>query len=148
MKTTPRKVLQNLLVMKVPAPEQQFFLGKVRYMTESEIANMMNGLSLSDVLTAGGKASAAQLLSIKREAFRHESELRLIYQDWPDHKLGVKGIFTFKVNPGSLFEEVVIDPRLSTTDAKLTEQRLAASGWSGLIRQSDLYQVPSFTIQP
>ena len=61
----------------------------------------------------------ADLLCIKREAFDHENEVRLLFQDMNSSspKKGKNGVFSYPLKPNDVFDEVVLDPRISDLEA-------------------------------
>jgi hypothetical protein len=105
----------------------------------------MHCITLSDVVMAGGRWSIQKLLCIKREAFSHEAEVRLLYQDWPDRLQGSTGAFTY---PLVVNEEVVFNPRLDHARFGVLMQELVANGCALPIKQSPWYRVPGFVISP
>lgn len=127
-------------------PELSCFIGKVKYLDEREIKNLVQNLTFQDV-TAGGRADGfAELLCIKRTAFEHEREVRILFQDVEGNFKGRDMVLKpFDVN--ALCSEVVLDPRQSDSDAALLKAELQNKGCSINIRKSDLYRVPKFTIR-
>ena len=54
-------------------------------------------------------ALEAALLCVKRDAFEHEDEVRLMFHDVaPDR--GVDGVFHLQLDPHFMFDEAVLDP--------------------------------------
>jgi hypothetical protein len=145
VKSTIRKVFDVVQNPGDPFASLSYFIGKVEYLTESEILSFM-----SDPQTSSGYLLNPQALGqvrsllIKRQEFGHEQEVRLIYRanDYtgPD-------VVSFPVDPDSLFEEVVIDPRTPDVDYVALEAELRALGYKGKISQSPLYKVPKFRIK-
>jgi len=144
VKTMARKLFDNLKRTESGAPYLQFFIGHVDYMTEAQITAMMEGLTFLDVSFGGQGDKFADLLCIKREAFQHEQEVRLLFQDL-DPKRGADKVFKYKLNPNTIFEQVVLDPRLK--DHTAVQSRLVAAGCTLPISRSPLYQSPHFVIQ-
>jgi hypothetical protein len=144
VKTRARKLFDNLRHTDSNSPYLQFFIGQVDYKTEAEIMTMMQGLTLLDVAIGGQGEKFADLLCIKREAFQHEQEVRLLFQDI-DPKRGATKVFKYKLDPNAIFEEVVLDPRLK--DYASVQSRLVSAGCTLPISRSPLYQSPHFVIQ-
>lgn len=101
-------------------------------------------------LALGGQGEAfARFLCVKREAFAHESEVRLLFHDVApagSPRKGAVGVFEFPLAAADVFDEVVVDPRLKAPEAASAQARLRAVGWSADIAQSTLYRAPRFTI--
>ncbi|MDE3749378.1 DUF2971 domain-containing protein [Methylobacterium radiotolerans] len=145
VKTTIRRLFENLKASGSPAPYLQFFIGEVQYLTELEIRQMMSGLTFTDVAIGGQGDRFADLLCIKRDAFRHEAEVRLMFQDI-DPKRGSGGVFLFPRNANTLFDEAVLDPRLKDPDAAALTTDLQNAGCTLRITRSSLYESPRFVI--
>lgn len=151
VRTTIQKLFDNLKATGSLAPYLQFFVGKVEYMSERRIRNLMGGLTFADVAIGGQGDRFADLLCIKRTAFRHEHEIRLLFQDvkFPGNpKRGAGGLFKYALDPSAVFEEVVLDPRLKDSDAANLKAELVTAGCTLPIGRSGLYQSPHFVILP
>jgi hypothetical protein len=145
VKTTIRKLFENLKKAGSPTPALQFFVGRVAYMSQDEIVAKMSALTFMDIAIGGQGGGFADLLCVKREAFSHESEVRILFQDLEPRR-GLDQTFLYPLDPNALFEEIVLDPRLEDGEVKSLETELRAAGCGISIRQSDLYKVPEFII--
>ncbi len=145
VKTTVKKLFDNLKREGSTAPSLQFFVCRVDYKTEAEITTLMKKLTFLDVSRGGQGDKFADLLCIKREAFRHEQEVRLLFQDI-DPKRGMNKLFKYKLDANVVFEEAVLDPRLKDSDALALKNKLEAVGCLLPISQSILYRAPHFVI--
>ena len=149
VKTTIGRLFDNLKGLGSPAPYLQFFVGRVRYLSEMDVRLVTNS-TLSSFTSGGGSNSFAKMLCIKREAFAHEAEVRLLYHDLafgePTQIRGKDGILRYRFDANRVLEEVVIDPRLEERDAADIEASLYSAGCRLPISQSNLYRVPRFTI--
>ncbi|WP_217411417.1 hypothetical protein [Marinobacterium ramblicola] len=93
---------------------------------------------------AGGIGHARSLL-IKREPVDHEREVRLIFvEPGDDHDNSL--LLPIEINPDTLFEEVVLDPRLQADDAKARETEIRSFGYNGPITKSELYRSALYNI--
>lgn len=147
VRTTIRKIFSNIKSSGSQAPYLQFFIGKVRYLSENDITKLMSHLTFMDIAIGGQGDHFAELLCLKRTAFQHESEIRLLFQDIDlPSKRGIGGVYKYSLDPNTLFDEAVLDPRLSDLDANKLQSDLVSAGCSLSIRRSDLYQVPGFVI--
>ena len=78
---------------------------------------------------------------MKRLAFRHEREVRLILVNAQD--LGDRDTFAYTVNPHKLVDQIMLDPRLAKKDANLLKEEIRCrTGFEGSIRRSLLYTLP------
>ena len=146
--TTIRRLFQNLKLVNSTAPYLQFFIGRITCLTEHQITSLMQALTFSDIAIGGQGDKFADLLCIKREAFQHENEVRLIFQDLniSGSKRGANGVFKYQLEPNVVFDEVILDPRLKVPDALAIEKKLKTAGCTLHIAQSPLYQTPKFVI--
>lgn len=150
VRTTVQRLLGNLCAVGSHAAYLQFFIGKVDYVTQDDITSLMSGLTFAGMMSGGQGDRFANLLCVKRTAFEHEQEVRLLYHDVTSvgqSKRGNGGLFKFALDPSSLFDEVVLDPRLVDGDAVRIERQLVGAGCGLPISRSPLYQSPSFRIR-
>jgi hypothetical protein len=146
VKTTIRKLFENL-EQQVPQEKRhlQCFVGRVEYLTMDKIKEMMDGLKFADVAR---EQSFADLLCIKREAFNHESEVRILFHDIDKPGRGLNGTFNYPLTANDIFQEIVVDPRLNVAEAKMVGEELRGAGCKIPIRRSDLYYDGSYFIIP
>jgi hypothetical protein len=120
----------------------QAFLGPVEYQGEAAIRDMIRNQGGEMTFDPSGIAQARALM-VKRLEFSHEQEVRLLY-NLIDVASAREDRIAISIEPTELFEEVVLDPRLPTARAEELTSRLRIAGYSGAIRQSNLYKLPSF----
>jgi hypothetical protein len=144
--TTVRKLFARFYDPGDRFADLKFFCGKVGYYTENEIATFMGRITFEDVAFGGQATKFAELLCVKREAFAHEREIRLLFQD-TDPKRGAGGVVQFDFDMNATCDEVVLDPRLSDTDAAAMEGEIRAAGCTLPLSRSSLYRVPNFQIR-
>ncbi len=139
VRSTPRKLLEALIRWAPTASPDSCFVGSVRYAPEEQIQQYI----ANEVRRGGEKAFAngkarAQLLFLKRPAFRHEAEVRLIYveqRDFPRQE-----VVRVPIDPNAVFDEVAFDPRLATFERREREQTAQSIGYRGPFSDSGLYQ--------
>jgi hypothetical protein len=105
VRSTPRKLLDALIQAHPKMPQDTCFVGKVEYKHEIELkALMQNGGELN--LTA---TSLAKALLLKRRAFKHESEVRLLYfGEAGDYDQ--RGLYQYDVDPHQMITQIMADP--------------------------------------
>lgn len=108
----------------------------------------MSNVTFSKLSIGAKPVNFAKLLCIKRKAFRHEKEVRLLYQhiNGNGQHPGTNGVFPFPLDPNVIFDEVVLDPRLSDCQEKELTKQLKKAGCTLSITKSDLYKSPHFVI--
>jgi hypothetical protein len=142
IKSTPRKLLTALVKAHPTMPQDTCFLGKVQYKTEK---------GLKDFLDSGGQLSISSVglarpLLLKRRAFKHENEVRLLYFGNAadcDHN----GLYRYEVDPHDMITQIMADPNRHRTDWPKDKARLKKeTGFIGEIKRSKMYDPPEWTL--
>jgi hypothetical protein len=129
IRSTPERLVNSLNQVGQPA-----FVGKVLYLsTKHLIAHARTALA------SGTNEGSARTLLVKRPAFRHEREVRVLACS---PKLG-KDLVRYPIDPHSLIDQIMIDPRLDRNAADALKARIRhRTGFSGQILRSLLYAPP------
>ena len=94
-----------------------------------------------------GNKNRAQSLLLKRRAFAHEDEVRLIWVN--KDQRGANDPLTINVDPNDFIDDVRFDPRIIEFERKERQERANALGYEGPFSNSMLYQKTFFqTILP
>lgn len=120
------------------------FVGKVKYAGSKTLLSMLRDEQrMSDKIFDQSGRGQASTFFYKRWAFRHENEIRIIYNlennNGPD-------IFKFAIDPVALFDEIVFDPRMKEALFQQQKEKLFQFGYDKKIIQSGLYKLKTFTI--
>lgn len=108
VRTTVGKLIQSLRVANGSGADTSCFVGRVKYLKDSELRDF--GRS---VFGAGLCAEAvARSLIVKRKAYRHESEVRLIYFE-PSQAKHHGGVYKYNLDPLALIDQAMVDGRVS-----------------------------------
>jgi hypothetical protein len=96
----------------------------------------------------GGQAkSIAETFLIKRKAFEHEKEIRLLFYDY-QKDTGKDRLAVFRLDqPNSVFDKVLLDPRLPQIVADAHEAGLKHAGCLVPVSRATLYDAPSKPIK-
>ena len=116
------------------------FIGKVKYSSTNKLIEMLNdkdGMS-SKLFDQSGKGQASTFF-YKRWAFRHENEIRLIYN--ATENKNNSDLFKFEINPNELIDEIVFDPRIDNRLFEVYKEHLRIIGFKGKIIKSGLYSI-------
>ncbi len=115
------------------------YISKVKYMEEKEMKEYFSNPENTKLLSLNGKW-LVYLQSIKRKAFAHEREVRLMFflGDSNSEEIGNK-VKKFKVAPNDLIEEICFDPRLEERLYEVYKKTLEKIGYTGKITKSKLY---------
>ena len=137
IRTTVRKLAESLSVGLKEWKNTQCFIGKVKYLPNKKLLEFAN-----TILTGLPKPTQfAQTLLVKRPAFIHEKEIRLIYFD--KDSTVKSDIFSYKIDPHSLIDQIMIDPRMTKDEALSTKAKIQKeTSYKGTIKRSLLYAPP------
>lgn len=142
IRSTPRKVLAALVVAHPAMPQDTCFIGKVEYTREGELRTYAQSGGQFDL---SPQRFASNLL-LKRRAFKHEGEVRLLYfGDAKDYD--ASGLYRYAVDPHAMITQIMADPnrdRATWTADKAVLQE--ATGFTGSIKRSKIYDTPDLTV--
>jgi hypothetical protein len=141
IRTTAGKLLG---AVRSVGADGNWFLGRVRYLAEAHLTQFFAdevGRRLIDAFS--GADGHARSLLIKREAFFHEKEARLIYVDM-DGSFDAKKLLPVTVDWNQLADEIILDPRVNNIGQRVEEVR--ALDYRGPVSRSDLYRRRGFEI--
>ena len=139
IRTTPRKLLHSLYHGGAVDPSRSCMIGKVRYLAENRMLSFAHSVYTDGTIE---KENLFQSLLVKRLAFRHEKEVRLLYFDLHSSENG--RVFGYESDPHVLVDQLMIDPRLSVSDAKTFKSAIRKeTKFGGQILRSGLYSAPS-----
>ena len=114
-------------------------VGRVRYLSSKKMKEVANE-TFDD--SGIGLDSLFKSLLVKRKAFKHEREVRLLYFEFDGSKLHNQ-LYSYNVNPHTMISQIMLDPRLPSTKAEtMKEEILSATGFKGPIKRSQLYAPP------
>jgi hypothetical protein len=140
VRSTPRKLLAVLAEAHPKMPQDTCFFGKVEYKKETELKAY---LRCDDRLELAPLRFARSLL-LKRHAFRHEREVRLLYfgdakeQDHTD-------LYRYAVDPHAMITQIMADPNRDRGNWLADKAAIqAATGFSGEIKRSKIYDPPDW----
>ncbi|HCG5950704.1 TPA: DUF2971 domain-containing protein [Vibrio parahaemolyticus] len=116
------------------------FIGKVNYLNSRKLK-----LFASEVFSeqAGTRTySLASSLCIKRLAFKHENEIRLLHFQHDPSKYD-ESLFSYKFDAHQIIDQLMLDPRLSSIEAEILKNQIIEKiEFKGSIKHSLLYAIP------
>lgn len=140
IRTTVEKLLNSLSGQVPEYTSLSCFIGKVKYLSDKELKDFAQN-HFTDGLGSDG-VNIAQTLLIKRNAFLHEREVRLIYFSSNKTKLE-DNLFSYKIDPHSLIDQIMLHPLLTKEEAnKLEAEIKIKTNFKGEIKRSLLYAPP------
>jgi hypothetical protein len=142
VRTTAQRLLATLQAGLGEWANEQAYIGKVLYLSNKKLVTFGN-----EVFRTGLNSRAlAETLLIKRVAFRHEREVRLLYLERDKTE---KDIYAYPVDPHALIDQVMLDPRLPREVANFSKDEIRRrTGFKGSILHSQLYAPPKDMIFP
>lgn len=121
--------------------DKRIKVGKVLYLTWDEIRDIYeNRGGFSPIEFISSKS-----LFYKRIEFAAEKEVRVI---GVNQDLSSNEVWQIDVDPNTLILKILIDPRISSNDARVFTEVIKKLGYTGVIEQSKLYASPKLNIQP
>jgi hypothetical protein len=140
IKTTIEKLLDSLASSTINTPHSEHCIGKVEYLKSSRLVR-----SSRSTFNKNGEVTFGSLfrsLLLKRKAFKHENEVRLMFLDWSENS-GIETLYKYPIEPNYLIDEIMIDPRVSDIEYKEIENDIRKNtGFTGKIKKSLLYRLP------
>jgi hypothetical protein len=150
LRTTPRKLVDCLADGVGAAYKDRCYISVVKYFSEDDLTQYIaNAIGNYREKAFGGISGHADALSLKRDPFRHESEVRLLYID-ADRRLVGRDFIEVPIDVNAVIEEMTFDPRTMTGGGETKRKAwLEGKGFENTINTSHLYlgvflQVPLF----
>jgi len=139
VRTTVRKLLTGLYLTQNSLPDVKCCLGKVLYLNQNKLKEYANNIFDDYGITV---ENLFKSLLVKRPAFNHEKEIRLLYFELEDE--GFKNdTFAYSIDPHSLITQIMIDPRIDYNKAKELKKSIRQrTQFQGEIKRSLLYSFP------
>lgn len=139
IRTTLGKLAKGL--SKIPSVDwhSQCYIGRVQYLTTQKL-NEFAG----NVFQHGINAEAiAKTLCVKRMAFKHEREVRLVYIDHKHAKNGACKLHSYSIEPHELIDQIMINPWYDVEKLKEYKREIKKmTGYKGEVKHSLLYAPP------
>ena len=140
VRTTINKLFDSISITDVNLAMADSCIGKVDYRTSSEIVAFAKKAFNDEGRVTFG--SAFKSLLIKRKAFVHENEVRLLHFDWA-HELPKDDLYSYDIDPHEIISQVMIDPRVSFDEFKILKKEIREiTNYKGSIKRSLLYALP------
>lgn len=140
--STPRKLLDGLKEISVSSKNIDSFIGKVKYYSTPRLEKLLNENSHWLIDETGVRP--AQSLLFKRLAFKHENEVRLVYNSFGRFN---KDMMKYEVEPLSFIDDIVFDPRISYEEFARHKKRLRDLSFKKRIVKSVLYEIPNLIVK-
>jgi hypothetical protein len=152
IKTTIRKLFEPLFQVggvhrKINGNQYNLssFVGRVKYQGTKKLIDMLNDKErMSNKIFDQSGWGQASSFYFKRWAFRHENEIRIMFNKHDGHN---ENLFKYNVDPIELIDEIVFDPRMKSDEYEQRKSEVQSWGYNKSIIQSGLYKIKEFRIQ-
>lgn len=142
VKTTTRKLFELAYDINYTFHNLSYFIGKVEYVTDDEIADFFK--TKVDFSNYQSGLEFAQTMLIKRKSFKYEDEVRLIVRD--KHKRN-DDLLRIPMSINDLVDEIIFDPWIKPDLYDQKRSEIIATGYTGNITRSSLYDKPFFKVK-
>lgn len=138
IRTTIPKLADSLAKSSGKLKDIRCFIGKVRYLNNNQL------IEFGDTIFKGKLPQPyeiAETLLVKRPAFKHENEVRLLYFKGEDETY--QDIYQYDIDPHSLIDQIMVDPRVEYSKYKEIRAEIKSrTKFNGKILRSLLYTPP------
>jgi hypothetical protein len=140
IRSTIRRLAESLSSWRGNWAAQEPFIGRVRYLKSQDLVAFGSSVLRGNEGPLTQRTLARTLL-VKRPAFQHEREVRLLFTPHDFHNF-TGDLLPYPVEPNSLIDQVVLDPRMDNAKAAILKQKITAAGFAGEVKRSLLYAPP------
>ena len=147
VQTTVGRLLSAIYDPKNVFASMSYFIGSVAYRDQAGFKAFFDQYGSTMTFDVAGRNQAFQLL-VKREAFTHEQEVRLLFRyakEYDDNQR-TEEYWPFAIDPNTLFDDVLFDPRMDDTVFDAAKKVLRGHGYTRPIERSTLYQIPQLDL--
>lgn len=139
VRTTVGKLLASLCDLHTEWAHVSCFIGRVEYLTEAKLRTFGRTV----FKTFPPSEAVARSLLVKRRAYRHENEVRIICIQPSDTK-HLNGVYSYDLEPRNVIDQVMVDGRVAHSDfLPFKRQVMAVTGLSeSRVKRSLLYRQP------
>jgi hypothetical protein len=138
---TTRHKLEKALIAAQRANSFEFLIEDVEYKT-SRLVDLHISQVARDLRIEYNVRRAEDALLVKRDAFDHEEEVRVIVHDQTAIDAGDRSGFKVGIDPHEIIDSIYFDPRADDAFMDLCTQYFTRSiGFKGQIARSGLYRL-------
>jgi hypothetical protein len=139
IKTTP-SIIGEALSNSTELVLGQTYLGKVNYKKQSDL--VAHARTIKENLEKNPETkTVAEAMLLKRTAFQHEKEVRIIHLTADSN--AKDDLYYFSIDPHKVIQSILVDPRASDVRFKTIKRYFSkVCSYKGSINQSQLYKLP------
>lgn len=140
IRTSVRKLAVGMRKWRGSWAAKESFVGKVRYLKDAELVAFGRSV-LQGKQGPLTNENLARTLLVKRPAFRHEREIRLLFTPHDFHHFK-EPIVRYPADANVLVDQIMLDPRMDEARAEVLKRKIQDAGFSGSVKRSLLYAPP------
>lgn len=140
IRTSVRKLAEGMRKWRGSWAAQESFVGKVRYLKDADLVAFGRSV-LQGKHGPLTNENLARTLLVKRPAFRHEREIRLLFTPHDFHNFKER-IVRYPADVNVLVDQIMLDPRMDEARAEVLKRKIQDAGFSGSVKRSLLYAPP------
>lgn len=139
VRTTVGKLIASLRQDQGEWADSTCFIGRVEYVSDTRLMALGKTIFREFPMPE----AIARSLLVKRRAYKHENEVRIIYFE-RDHRKHTNGVYSYELQPSNVIDQVMVDGRVSYEDfAPFKEEVVKLTGLPDKqIKRSLLYRKP------
>ncbi len=146
IRTTICKLAESLAQTCGEWAHTEAFVGRVRYLPSKVLK--IYAINVFDGVDAPSSRMFAETLLVKRPAFAHEREVRLLFHLHDDIRAR-DDLYAYPIDPDGLIDQIMIDPRMAERDVNALRSKIRSeTSFKGPIKRSLLYAAPPDMILP
>jgi hypothetical protein len=140
VRSTARTVAQSLRRALNNKLQGDVYIGRVRYLPNEQL--MSFGKTVRESPNQPSSKITAETLLVKRPAFRHEREVRLVFVPKTTNSTYNDSV-AYPVDPHALIDQIMMDPRMRMNECQKLKERIRTQlKFGGAIKRSLLYAPP------
>ena len=141
IRTTVNKLFKSLHKSQTTYANTSCYIGEVKYHSQKGISKLVSDrLEIRDKFK--GSIGQARTLLFKRNAFKYEREIRLIFLHPKNESRS--SIYSYQCDVLSLIDSITFDPRMKSSVFNIYKKHIKELGFKGRIIHSGLYKAPNF----
>jgi hypothetical protein len=139
LRATAKKLLDCLARGMGAKNVQKCYIGRVVYFEQAKLQQLVaDAIGMYRDAAFSGIAGHADGLLLKRDAFQHEKEVRLLYID-SDREFEGREQIEVPIDVNNIIEEIELDPRIIGGGQARRSKWLQNKGFKNVIRRSMLH---------
>ena len=139
VRSTVGKLVSSLRDIQGDGADSTCFIGRVKYVSETRLKAIGRTIFREFLMPE----AIARSLLVKRYAYKHENEVRIVYLERKQVKHS-NGVYSYGVQPSSIIDQVMVDGRVSYDEfLRFKDEVINLTGFAEKqVKRSLLYRKP------